>query len=405
MKYLKFIDKIKMRNILTLWLFIALPVLASAQTVGKEYLREIVSSDEREEKTYVYNELGKLDSLYIYDESMKTDRYNLYSYDGEGNCVSCKFMEYDVFGYNESHFVEYEYDGNKRIRRTVMKPNGAEYYVSGFETYVYNDEGLMDSMYQYVPATNGSNDFKLLSYTTYTYDADGTLVGDETYSNSDFFSDEVVMVQDNKNVYSYDSEGNLLTVVGNFYEPTVSAYINAYKYEYTYDGNGDMRRMTYYLAANGGTSWASEHYIDYSYNSRVDISDCVLPDEIEYTWPDFTGMKHKPETEEWFYFDETSREFLSAVVYTYVFSEKRGNGINDIMPNDDMMVGFYPNPAGDVINLCGDAEFENVKVKIYNTDGKLMMNTVAKGTVDVSSLAKGIYLIDINGQKSRLVKK
>lgn len=55
MKYLKFIDKIKMRNILTLWLFIALPVLASAQTVGKEYLREIVSSDEREEKTYVYN--------------------------------------------------------------------------------------------------------------------------------------------------------------------------------------------------------------------------------------------------------------------------------------------------------------------------------------------------------------
>ena len=386
MKYLKFIDKIKMRNILTLWLFIALPVLASAQTVGKEYLREIVSSDEREEKTYVYNELGKLDSLYIYDESMKTDRYNLYSYDGEGNCVSCKFMEYDVFGYNESHFVEYEYDGNKRI-------------------YVYNDEGLMDSMYQYVPATNGSNDFKLLSYTTYTYDADGTLVGDETYSNSDFFSDEVVMVQDNKNVYSYDSEGNLLTVVGNFYEPTVSAYINAYKYEYTYDGNGDMRRMTYYLAANGGTSWASEHYIDYSYNSRVDISDCVLPDEIEYTWPDFTGMKHKPETEEWFYFDEVSREFLSAVVYTYVFSEKRGNGINDVMPNDDMMVGFYPNPAGDVINLCGDAEFENVKVKIYNTDGKLMMNTVAKGTVDVSSLAKGIYLIDINGQKSRLVKK
>ena len=131
----------------------------------------------------------------------------------------------------------------------------------------------------------------------------------------------------------------------------------------------------------------------------------MLPDEIEYTWPDFTGMKHKPETEEWFYFDEISREFLSAVVYTYVFSEKRGNGINDVMPNDDMMVGFYPNPAGDVINLCGDAEFENVKVKIYNTDGKLMMNTVAKGTVDVSSLAKGIYLIDINGQKSRLVKK
>ena len=34
-----------------------------------------------------------------------------------------------------------------------------------------------------------------------------------------------------------------------------------------------------------------------------------------------------------------------------------------------------------------------------------MMNTVAKGTVDVSSLAKGIYLIDINGHKSRLVKK
>lgn len=396
-----------MRKIFTLGLFIALPALLPAQEIGKEYLREIISSDEKDLRTYVYNEQGKLDSLYIYNEGMETDRYNIYSYDDAGNCVSSKLLIYDMFGYKESHLIEYEYDGDKRIRRTVMKPNGAEYYVSGLVTYTYNDAGQMDSMYQYVPAATGSDEMKMLSYTTYAYDAEGRLAVDETFQNNDFFTDEVVMVPNSKNIYSYDANGNLVTITGSFYETesTSPAYINSYKYEYDIDGNGDMRQKSYYLSTNGGTGWATEHYIVYSYNSRVDLADCVLPDEIEYTWPDFTGMKHKPETEEWYYFDEYAQEFSSAVVYTYVFDTKRGNGVGNVMPDDDMMIGFYPNPAGDAINLCGDAEFENVRVKVYNTDGKLMLNTVAKGSVDVSALGKGIYLIDINGHKSRLVKK
>lgn len=64
---------------------------------------------------------------------------------------------------------------------------------------------------------------------------------------------------------------------------------------------------------------------------------------------------------------------------------------------------IYPNPATDRVNFTGDV----VKVAFYTLQGQLIHSVVNKNTVDVSSFAKGLYLVRVtdktgNQQSSKL---
>lgn len=370
----------------------------------KQYMTGIFSTDDQDYKEYKYNSIDKLDTMYHLDDAMGIDRYLIYEYNENGDCVKCTYLPFNGFEYNEpSHVIEYKYnDKNQLVERIVNTVRDGVSNVTGMNTYTYNDAGLADTVKQVVPVANGSDVMKLLAYTLYTYDSEGRILTDETYNNDNFFADEVVLNPNSKNTYTYDKDGNLVTIIGGMYEPNISSYMDSYKYEYVIDGNGDRRKMSYYLWSNSISNWSCEHYIEYSYNTRVSIDDCVMPDEIEFTWPDFQDMKHQPATESWYYFDEYQQDFLLGYEYDYVFEEK--SGVENAVTMQDTRISFYPNPAGDAITLCGDV-YGKVRVKVYDTDGRCVMNKVAENTVDVSSLAKGLYLIDIDGCKSRLLKK
>jgi hypothetical protein len=63
----------------------------------------------------------------------------------------------------------------------------------------------------------------------------------------------------------------------------------------------------------------------------------------------------------------------------------------------------YPNPATDRVNFTGDM----AKVAFYSLQGQLIRSVVNKNTVDVSSFAKGLYLVRVtdkagNQQSSKL---
>lgn len=367
----------------------------------KLFLREVSSSDGKETKEYTYNDIDKVDSVYHIDDAMKLDRYLVYDYDENGNCIKCTYIPYnlDTWQYDKpSHIVTYSYDGNKRVERIV---HNASNVVTGMTTYHYNDKNLPDSVSQIVPESIGSDKMKMLSYIKYNYDTNGRVISDETYNNNNFFADEVVMEKNSRSNYEYDSNGRLISVIGQYYDAERGTYFNGFKNEYEYDGNGDKRKFTYFLYNKSSASWFTEHYIVYGYNTRNSVEKCVLPEEIELTWPDFSGAKHQPDSESWYYFDEYAQEYALAVTYKFHFSNEGSSSSLSEYRTDDL-VSCYVSSNGDELCLVGNTE--KVNVGIYDVNGKLVVKRLSDGRVDISDIPAGVYVVIINGKMNKIIK-
>lgn len=66
-------------------------------------------------------------------------------------------------------------------------------------------------------------------------------------------------------------------------------------------------------------------------------------------------------------------------------------------------IKLYPNPVKDILTLSNT---KNEEYKIYDMSGKLAMEgTLQSGTLNVSRLAKGTYVIQVGKFAKRFIKK
>jgi hypothetical protein len=78
-------------------------------------------------------------------------------------------------------------------------------------------------------------------------------------------------------------------------------------------------------------------------------------------------------------------------------------GINDIKNSN---IKIYPNPTNNIINIEGLNKNENNTIHIFDVQGKLVITKIIteKGTIDLSELNKGVYVIKIGEIAQRIVK-
>ena len=78
-------------------------------------------------------------------------------------------------------------------------------------------------------------------------------------------------------------------------------------------------------------------------------------------------------------------------------------GINDIKNSN---IKIYPNPTNNIINIEGLNKNENNTIQIFDVQGKLVITKTIteKGTIDLSELNKGVYVIKIGELAQRIVK-
>lgn len=78
-------------------------------------------------------------------------------------------------------------------------------------------------------------------------------------------------------------------------------------------------------------------------------------------------------------------------------------GIEDTRVKD---VWFYPNPAGDVLNIDCDYEFS---VCLHDLNGNIILKSDNQRQIDISGLKKGLYILEIQAgntsAKSKLIKR
>lgn len=67
---------------------------------------------------------------------------------------------------------------------------------------------------------------------------------------------------------------------------------------------------------------------------------------------------------------------------------------------------LYPNPSSEVIRIKSEVQ-EALKTKIYSSTGQLFLQGTYQSNqdIDVSSLASGLYLIQVNGLTIKFSKK
>lgn len=73
-------------------------------------------------------------------------------------------------------------------------------------------------------------------------------------------------------------------------------------------------------------------------------------------------------------------------------------GINEL---NEKNIKIYPNPSNDIINIDG---VENVEIKLYSVNGKLLYTNINVNKIDMSNFQKGIYILKIGEINKKIVK-
>ena len=66
-------------------------------------------------------------------------------------------------------------------------------------------------------------------------------------------------------------------------------------------------------------------------------------------------------------------------------------------------IAIYPNPASDVLHI--QVPFSSGRMTVYSLTGQQMIVTALQEQLDVSSLARGIYLLELDLEEGTLVRK
>jgi len=84
-----------------------------------------------------------------------------------------------------------------------------------------------------------------------------------------------------------------------------------------------------------------------------------------------------------------------------------GPGPVGIDENDNTIVNsVFPNPATDQVNIFTSAHLsENATTNVYSLSGQLMMSAAFNQQIDISGLAKGMYIIDVVDEGVSVLKE
>lgn len=102
-----------------------------------------------------------------------------------------------------------------------------------------------------------------------------------------------------------------------------------------------------------------------------------------------------------------STDSYSLTTINKLFFGEAITGINDNQQSGTAeKMSVYPNPANDIINIRNAPEGIST-VKIYRMEGVMVLNeelSTGSLSIDVSKLAKGFYLLTLNGQAFKFIK-
>ena len=77
------------------------------------------------------------------------------------------------------------------------------------------------------------------------------------------------------------------------------------------------------------------------------------------------------------------------------------SGYFSVPENKYEAINIYPNPSLDRLHFTTEAS----KIELYDLNGRLLKTKVNSNFIDITDLEKGSYLINLDGQTKKIIKK
>ena len=365
---------------------ITIALLSCRAAIAQDYfLDRFYSDDEVDQVQFYYNADNLLESYHSVSNAGGEidDLIDSLYYDEHGNIIRIDFFQYYDNEWIFPSYITYTYDDNNhRITRTNYNDWGSGFELQGIYTYSYDG----DLLTSYEMTLGGM----LLMRGTYTYDANGHCTqcleeyndawGGTGWSNSALTT------------YTYDEAGNCTNETYSYWQ---NGWVPDSSINRVFDANGNCIQRE--KRSNGQVA----DRVTYSYDEACTINHVLMPyhSEPNYTWDQFAN---RPLRYAW----ETANDGGQLVyVCDYIFEYGDFEGVpQHEAPIADKMV-VYPNPTqGEMtLSLEGLRRYE-----IIDMNGKNVLQGQANGkrhTIDVSTLASGLYLVKAyNGQSWSISK-
>ncbi|MCX7863149.1 MAG: T9SS type A sorting domain-containing protein [Bacteroidales bacterium] len=324
-----------------------------------------------------------VDSVIVYyfnDVSQQYELSSLMLYTFSNNLISqIIYKVWDGIQWQNSQKESYSYDsqGNELLYLNQYWDYGLNDWKNSYKTEKnYYSNYLLQSDAQYM-WDDIQNIWKPVFKTEYAYDANGN----NTYLEY-FMADTANFIPSQKFEKTYDSNNLLQTSILSSWDINTSTYFYNYKEEYYYTNNRNDS-IYYYMYDNALNVWYLAGKNEKEYDSYNEL---IRYENFSYN----SGWEPSSKTE-YFYSDINLK-------------------VNSLLANN--FINVYPNPSSRYININFNKLSEINELIIYDANGKLLkrFNKISLlSPIDVSTLAEGTYIIQINTKdkiyQSKFVKK
>jgi hypothetical protein len=410
-----------LRTELPLYEFLSLGQLFPTNGINNAFLQKSKSDQALKDSTAEYIFISSTDSLPILK--------SYYGYDESGNNISS--LSYD---WNETEGVweystrwEYAYDENSnQVLSVTYKWDEitSDWLGKGKTEHAYDEQGNHTRYIRYIWNTdsadwirseksellNSEYDSIVLSgysiwdttnyswcelarrTTYYTLDGLATLAIDSVREiETDTWSLYATQV------YGYSQEGLLLSDERYTWTNDGADSSGVIRWDYEYDDAGRQTLMTMYDWAAEQNAWVPEQHDLYSYDAEGNLAEVIRDryDEALEEWSEiqkweliYTEYINTEVAYTWN--EETTSYELLAKSFTFFRHD-----IDPVIPFETIGFTVSPNPAEKYISISGGISIE--QVSIYSLQGILiMLQDYAGGTIDISDLPEGMYILRVN---------
>lgn len=357
---------------------ILLSLGANAQTQGLSKIETVSGSMSTQ---HFYTETGKIDSTATRSTVDGQQIYTAikYAYDSEGNLIENKTYQQTETGiYEPASIINYTWDDQGRLgTRTNYDVMDGEAVFGGVYAYVYDSEGRLTERNLYADEAQTQQ----FDRTTYTYNDLGQLESEASYL---IIIPGIMEMFSAGTEYHYTDDGHIQEKVS-FIENNPGERIPTGGIRYTYDKNGNICECTSYTDTPDNILQKEV----YSYNLDLSLADIALPvnQEDDYT---VALNSNNAITKDELYTPQAG-ELALYDTYNYTYTPL-SSGVDPVIARELTPVTAFVGDEGllHVNNLEAPT-----RLNIFSLDGRMVESGICRpdGTIDVSTLPTGVYLL------------
>lgn len=343
----------------------------------------------RQEKKYYNKALNNWAGVQEYDGYVYHNTKSILEYDEQRRLTyECAYEGHTTDGYTKGSDIVYDWSvtsdgGTQCVITSTLYPSDKEAFVNDITTKRYDTEGNeVYSFEKHIDATLTD----LLNYMeeVTVYDDKQHIIEYKSYKFDRNDNNKKLAVQ--HQLYVYDVNDNVIEFTAQRGQNTGdNDWVNYTHFTYAYEQ--DSIRIEEKAYKWDGSKYVPNWGNEYLYDYGTPLSDIIM-------WPGGNVYHKVLETRSYMGADD-DWDYQS---FKYYYSELP-TGITG--RNIDKHITVYPTHVDDWLNVVAN---EDVKVNIYNIEGMLMLTTADKH-IRVSNLPAGLYVVEINGYKTKIVKK